>query len=85
LTPDCFSDLMLDITFSYPYDNKIILSLHTPLLFSYLAQVHTGIILGLQNRLATVGSFFGETCTEIPTGCTVVPNVSKISVTYAQP
>jgi hypothetical protein len=48
---------MLDITFSYPYDNKIILSLHAPLLFSYLAQVHTGIIFGLQNRLATVGSF----------------------------
>ncbi|GJM91485.1 hypothetical protein PR202_ga07861 [Eleusine coracana subsp. coracana] len=47
-------------------------------------EVHMGIILGLQNRLPTVGSFVGEPI-EISTGLTVVPSVSEISIAYAQP
>lgn len=53
-------------------------------MLSYLAQVHTGIIVELQNRLPTIGSFIGEPI-EISTGLTVVPNVSKVSIAYAQP
>ncbi|GJN20133.1 hypothetical protein PR202_gb07470 [Eleusine coracana subsp. coracana] len=47
-------------------------------------EVHMEIILGLQNRLPTVGSFVGEPI-EISTGLTVVPCVSEISIAYAQP